>query len=151
MQLRADSDVDNIAMGVAGADIAIEAAQMALMRDDWRLVPEVLQIARRTMRVVKANIGFTAIYNLAGLSLAAFGVLPPILAAAAQSILDQGILANSSRLLRQKTLLPDAAPGMAPAIHPVRSVPRAVAPPTAASLPQQGADTGCCRCGAPAK
>jgi Cu+-exporting ATPase len=65
-------------------------------------VPEVFRIARRTMRVVKLNIGFTAVYNLVGLSLAALGFLPPILAAAAQSLPDLGILANSSRLLRQK-------------------------------------------------
>ena len=55
------------------------------------------------MRVVKMNIVFTALYNVVGLSLAAFGFLPPILAAAAQSLPDIGILANSSRLLRQKT------------------------------------------------
>jgi cation transport ATPase len=54
------------------------------------------------MRVVKMNIGFTAVYNLLGLSLAALGFLPPILAAAAQSLPDLGILGNSSRLLRQK-------------------------------------------------
>jgi len=47
------------------------------------------------------NIGFTALYNLAGLSLAALGLLPPVLAAAAQSLPDLGSLANSSRLLRQ--------------------------------------------------
>jgi Cu+-exporting ATPase len=80
----------------------VEAAHVALMRDDWTLVPEVFRIARRTMRVVKLNIGFTAVYNLVGLSLAALGFLPPILAAAAQSLPDLGILANSSRLLRQK-------------------------------------------------
>jgi Cd2+/Zn2+-exporting ATPase/Cu+-exporting ATPase len=97
----AQADV-GIAMGAAGADVAIEAAHVALMRDDWTLVPEVFQIARRTMRVVKLNIGFTAVYNLVGLSLAALGFLPPVLAAAAQSLPDIGILANSSRLLRNK-------------------------------------------------
>ena len=91
-----------IAMGAAGTDIAIEAAHVALMREDWRLVPEVFRIARRTMKVVKMNLAFTALYNLAGLSLAAFGFLPPILAAAVQSLPDLGILGNSSRLLRQK-------------------------------------------------
>ncbi len=91
-----------IAMGAAGTDVAIEAAHIALMRDDWTLVPEVFRIARRTMRVVKLNIAFTAAYNLIGLSLAALGFLPPIFAAAAQSLPDLGILANSSRLLRQK-------------------------------------------------
>jgi Cd2+/Zn2+-exporting ATPase/Cu+-exporting ATPase len=98
----AQADV-GIAMGAAGSDVAIEAAHIALMRDDWRLVPECLRIARRTMSVVKLNIAFTTVYNVLGLSLAALGFLPPILAAAAQSLPDLGILANSSRLLRQKS------------------------------------------------
>ena len=97
----AQADV-GIAMGAAGAEIALEAAHIALLRDDWRLVPEALNIARRTMRVVRLNIVFTAIYNLLGVSLAALGLLPPILAAAAQSLPDLGILANSSRLLRPR-------------------------------------------------
>ena len=91
-----------LAMGVAGSDVAIEAAHIALMRDDWSLVPDVIRIARRTMRTVKINIGFTIGYNFIGLSLAAVGWLPPIFAAAAQSLPDIGILANSSRLIRQK-------------------------------------------------
>lgn len=95
-----------IAMGAAGADIAIEAAHVALMRDDWMLVPEVFRIAHRTMRVVKANLAFTTLYNVIGLSLAAAGILPPILAAAAQSLPDLGILGNSSRLLRQRRANP---------------------------------------------
>lgn len=89
-----------IAMAHAGADIAVEAAHIALLREDWSLIPELLQIARRTMGVVKLNLGFTAVYNLVGLTLAAFGFLPPILAAAAQSLPDLGILTNSARLLR---------------------------------------------------
>lgn len=96
----AQADV-GIAMGATGSDIAIEAAHIALLREDWMLVPKVFEIARRTMRVVKSNILFTAIYNLAGLSLAAFGFLPPALAAALQSLPDVGILANSARLIRK--------------------------------------------------
>ncbi len=95
----AQADV-GVAMGAAGTDIALDAAHVALMRDDWRLVPELFRISHRTMRVVKMNLGFTAIYNIIGLTLAAFGILPPVLAAAAQSLPDLGILANSSRLLR---------------------------------------------------
>ena len=97
----AQADV-GIAMGAAGTDIAMEAAHVALMRDDWMLVPELLQTARRTMRVVRMNLGFTGVYNVVGLSLAAFGFLPPMLAAAAQSLPDLGILGNSTRLLRQR-------------------------------------------------
>lgn len=92
-----------IAMGAAGSDVAIEAAHVALMREDWQLVPDVFEIAQRTMRVVKLNIGFTIVYNTVGLTLAALGILPPILAAAMQSVPDLGILANSSRLLHFKS------------------------------------------------
>jgi Cd2+/Zn2+-exporting ATPase/Cu+-exporting ATPase len=97
----AQADV-GIAMGAAGHSIAMEAAHIVLMREDWELIPQVLQIAQRTTRVIKGNIIFTLVYNFLGLSLAALGYLPPILAAAAQSIPDIGILVNSSRLLRQK-------------------------------------------------
>ncbi len=96
----AQADV-GIAMGAAGTSVAMEAAHVALMREDWLLIPDMFRIAKRTMRVVKTNIAFTCVYNLIGLSLAAVGILPPIFAAAAQSLPDLGILANSSRLLRQ--------------------------------------------------
>jgi len=95
----AQADV-GIAMGVSGTDVAIETAHITLMRDDWMLIPELLQMSQRTMRVIKGNFGFTGLYNLAGLTLAALGFLPPVLAAAAQSLPDIGIMFNSSRLLR---------------------------------------------------
>lgn len=98
----AQADV-GIAMGAAGTHVALEAAPVALMREDWSLVPELFRIARRTMGVVRLNIGFTAVYNLAGLTLAALGILPLFLAAAAQSLPDLGILANSSRLLHHRS------------------------------------------------
>ncbi|MBI2757778.1 MAG: cadmium-translocating P-type ATPase [Chloroflexi bacterium] len=97
----AQADV-GMAMGAAGSDIAIEAAHIALMREDWTLVPQAFRIARRTMGIVKMNLVFTTLYNVVGLTLAAFGILPPVLAAAAQSLPDLGILSNSARLLRQK-------------------------------------------------
>jgi Cd2+/Zn2+-exporting ATPase/Cu+-exporting ATPase len=96
----AQADV-GIAMG-GGTDVALEAGDVVLLRDDWRLVPEAVRIARRTVRVIRANIAFTAVYNLLGVSLAALGHLPPILAAAAQVLPDVGILLNSARLLRSR-------------------------------------------------
>ncbi|RMF52371.1 MAG: cadmium-translocating P-type ATPase [Chloroflexota bacterium] len=99
----AQADV-GIAMGAAGSPIAIEAAQVTLMSENWRMLPQIFRLARRTMRVVYLNIGFTAIYNLIGLTLAALGLLPPVLAAAAQSIPDIGIVGNSARLLRATDL-----------------------------------------------
>jgi Cd2+/Zn2+-exporting ATPase/Cu+-exporting ATPase len=91
------------AAGGAATGVALEAAHIVLMREDWGLIPETFKIARRTMRVVKGNITFTAVYNAVGLTLAAFGYLPPIFAAAAQSLPDLGILVNSSRLLSHKS------------------------------------------------
>jgi len=91
-----------VAMGAKGTEIAIETAHVVLLRDDWSLIPKAIDIAKRTMRIVRLNIFFTAIYNLFGISLAAFGILAPSIAAAMQSIPDVGIMANSARLLKDK-------------------------------------------------
>jgi Cu+-exporting ATPase len=96
----AQADV-GIAMGAAGTDAAIEAAHVALMRDDWSLVPEAVQIGRRAFATIKQNLWFTAAYNAAGILLAGIGWLPPIAAAAAQSLPDVAVMLNSSRLLRR--------------------------------------------------
>jgi Cd2+/Zn2+-exporting ATPase/Cu+-exporting ATPase len=97
----AQADV-GIAMGAAGTDAAIEAAHVALMQDDWRVVPEAILIGRRAFRTIKQNLWFTAAYNLIGMLLAATGWLPPIAAAAAQSLPDVIVMLNSSRLLRTR-------------------------------------------------
>ena len=95
----AQADV-GIAMGVAASPVALEAAHISLLRDDWQLVPAVFNLATRTLNTIKGNLAFTVAYNIIGLALAATGILPPVLAAAAQSLPDVIILGNSSRLLR---------------------------------------------------
>ncbi len=95
----AQADV-GIAMGHAGSDIAIEAADVALMRDDWSQVPHAIRIARRAFRTIKQNLALSLMYNVGGMTLAALGILNPVFAAAAQSLPDVFILGNSSRLLR---------------------------------------------------
>ncbi len=95
----AQADV-GVAMGVAGTDVAIEAADVALMGDDWRMVPEAIRIGRRAARTIRQNLAFTAAYNVAGIALAFLGILPPVWAAAAQSLPDVAIMLNSARLLR---------------------------------------------------
>jgi len=70
------------------------------MRDDWRLVPDAVGIGRRAFATIKQNLWFTAAYNVVGIGLAALGWLPPIGAAAAQSLPDVAVMLNSSRLLR---------------------------------------------------
>lgn len=96
----AQADI-GIAMGSTGTEIALEAADIALLKEDWMLIPKLIAIARRTMKVVRMNLILTGIYNVAGISLAVMGILPPFLAATVQSLPDLGILGNSSRLLKQ--------------------------------------------------
>jgi Cd2+/Zn2+-exporting ATPase/Cu+-exporting ATPase len=91
-----------IAMGAAGTDIAIEAADIALMRDDWRQVPEAIKIGRRTFTTIKQNLGIGMFFNIVGVSLAASGLLTPIMAAVAHVIPDIGVFLNSSKLLAYK-------------------------------------------------
>jgi len=95
----AQADV-GIAMGAAGTDVALEAAHVALMRDDWSQVPEAIRVGRRTFRTIQQNITFGVLYNIVGVTLAALGILPPVLAAAAQSLPDVAVFLNSSRLLK---------------------------------------------------
>lgn len=89
-----------IAMG-AGTDVALEAADVALMRDDWSMVPEAIRIGKRSAITIRQNLGFTAAYNVVGIALAFLGILPPVWAAAAQSLPDGAIMLNSARLLRR--------------------------------------------------
>ena len=70
------------------------------MRDDWAEVPEAIILGRRAFRTIKQNLWFTAGYNVVGMGLAVAGWLPPIVAAAAQSLPDVAVMLNSSRLLR---------------------------------------------------
>ena len=97
----AQADV-GVAMGVAGTDAALEAADVALMRDDWRAVPDAVRIGRRTFRVIQQNLALGVLYNVVGMTLAAIGILPPVVAAAGQSIPDVLIMLSSARLLRSQ-------------------------------------------------
>ena len=97
----AQADV-GIAMGVAGTAAALEAADVALMKDDWRLVPEAVRIGRSAFGVIRQNLVGAVAYNVIGITLAAVGWLPPPLAAAAQVIPDVIIILNSGRLLRSE-------------------------------------------------
>jgi len=96
----AQADV-GVAMGVVGTDAALEAADVALMRDDWHALPEAMRIGRRSFRVIQQNLGLGVLYNVIGIGLAALGILPPVVAAAGQSIPDLLVMLNSARLLRK--------------------------------------------------
>jgi len=92
-------------LGIAlssGADVAREAAPITLMRPDLRLVPAALDIATRTRRTIRQNLGWAFVYNLIGIPLAASGLLSPVLAGAAMAFSSVSVVANSVLLARWK-------------------------------------------------
>jgi len=89
-----------IAMGAVGSDAAIEASDVALMRDEWKQIPEAVMIGRKTFSVIKQNLALGIVFNLVGISLASTGILSPAMAAVAHVMPDVLVFLNSSRLLK---------------------------------------------------
>jgi Cd2+/Zn2+-exporting ATPase/Cu+-exporting ATPase len=83
---------------------------VALMRDDWSLVPEAVRIGRTAARTIRQNLAFSAVYNVAVLATAGLGLLPAVWAAALHSLPDGVILLNSGRLLRARRTPRASAP-----------------------------------------
>ena len=92
-----------IAMGGIGTAVAQEAADLALLRDDWTAIPEAIRLARRTYRTIRQNIFFGIGFTMLVMVLAATGVIGPIIAAASQSVPDVAVALNASRLLGRST------------------------------------------------
>jgi Cu+-exporting ATPase len=90
-----------IAMGT-GTDIAIQAAAITLLRGDPALVPEAIEVTRRTLAKIRQNLVWAFAYNLIGVPLAAFGLLSPVLAGAAMALSSVSVLANALLLARWK-------------------------------------------------
>ena len=92
-------------LGIAmagGTDAAREAADITLMRPDLRLVPAALDVAARTRRTIRTNLLWALIYNLVGVPLAAFGILPPVFAGAAMAFSSVSVVTNSAWMARWK-------------------------------------------------
>ncbi len=88
-----------LALG-SGTDVAISAADMILLRDDLRAVPDAIGLARAAFRTIRRNLGWAFGYNVAAIPLAALGFLNPIVASAAMTLSSLFVVASSLRLQR---------------------------------------------------
>ncbi|MEW6715549.1 MAG: heavy metal translocating P-type ATPase [Nitrospirota bacterium] len=88
-----------VAMGRA-TDIALESADIVLMRNDLRMIPETLRLSKTTYNVIRQNLFWALIYNLVAVPLAIMGMLHPIFAAIAMTLSSLSVVGNSMRLKR---------------------------------------------------
>jgi cation-transporting P-type ATPase C len=91
-----------IAMGLAGTDVAVETADVALANDDLARLLDVRDLGGRAVDVIRQNYGMSIAVNAAGLLIGAGGALSPVLAAILHNASSVAVVANSSRLIRYR-------------------------------------------------
>ena len=87
----------------AGSDVAIEAADITLIRNDLTSVVDAISLSRATLRKIRQNLFFAFIYNTLGIPLAAIGMLNPVIAGAAMAMSSVSVVTNSLLLKRWHT------------------------------------------------
>ena len=89
-----------IAMGGIGSDIAIDAADIALVNDDVSELPHLIALSRRMMTTIKWNMSFSMLLNFVAILLAMIGTLNPVVGALVHNAGSVLVIANSALLLQ---------------------------------------------------
>ena len=98
-----------IAMGLAGTDVAVETADVALASDDLRRLLDVRDLGAHAVEVIQQNYAMSIAVNALGLVVGAGGALSPVLAAVLHNASSVAVVANSSRLIRYQLKNPRPA------------------------------------------
>ncbi len=88
-----------LAMG-SGTDVAMDSADIVLVRPDLDAVGDAIGLSRETLRIIKQNLAWAFGYNTAAIPLAAFGLLNPMIAGATMALSSVLVVSNSLRLKR---------------------------------------------------
>jgi len=113
-----------IAMGAAGSEVAIHSATIALMNNDLRRLPFLVQLSRSTRTVINQNFLFGIAFIIGGMTLSAMSYVPPVLAAVMHTAGSLIVVFNSARLVRKGEELEHYQP------EPAAPAPRQPAAPT---------------------
>jgi Cu+-exporting ATPase len=95
--------IADIGMAIGtGTDVAMEAADVTLMRGDLNSIPDAISMSKKTMVNIKQNLFWALAYNVIGIPIAALGFLAPWLAGAAMALSSVSVVLNALRLQRAK-------------------------------------------------
>lgn len=88
-----------IAMAGIGSDIAVDAADIALVSDDIKCIPHLLNLSQKTMKTIKLNLALSMILNFIAIILAMAGILNPVTGALVHNVGSVAVIINSALLL----------------------------------------------------
>jgi Cd2+/Zn2+-exporting ATPase len=91
-----------IAMGMAGTDLAMETADIGLMADEIERLPQIIELSRKALSVIRQNVIFSQSINVLSIFLGGFGIIGPVFGALVHEFSAIPVLGNSARLINYK-------------------------------------------------
>ena len=91
-----------VAMGLAGTDVAMETAAITLMADEIERLPQIIDLSRKSLGVIRQNVIFSMSMNVLSVLLGGFGLIGPVIGALMHEFSALPVLANSARLINYR-------------------------------------------------